>query len=222
MAGVSVTAGPRVARVPAVFVVGLTGGIGSGKTTVATMLAARGAHVVDCDALGRLVAEPTGRAYPAIVARFGPGVVASDGRIDRPALAAIVFNDARSLADLNAITHPAIDAEILARLRELPDDAIVVLDMAVLTESTLGAGIYEHVVVVEADPEGRVARLLGRGLTETDARARMASQASDAQRRAIADVVVRNSGDLAELEREVSALWSTLRAKATRPAEPTG
>lgn len=196
------------------FVVGLTGGIGSGKTTVANLLAARGAHVIDCDGLGRVVAEPDGRAYAGMVERFGPGIVAADGRIDRPALAKIVFNDAAALADLNAITHPAIDAEILDRLAALPDDAIVVLDMAVLTESNLGKGIYQFVVVVEADHDGRVERLIARGHTEADARARMASQATDEQRRAIADVVVHNRGDLGSLEREVDTLWARLIREA--------
>lgn len=201
------------------FVVGLTGGIGSGKTTVASMLARRGAQVIDCDALGRLVAEPDGRAYPAMVERFGPGVVAPDGRIDRPALASIVFSDPAALADLNAITHPAIDEEIVERLRDLPADSIAVLDMAVLTESSLGAGIYEYVVVVEADPVGRVERLIGRGLTEADARARMASQASDEQRRAIADAIVPNTGDLEELEEAVDAVWRTIRRAARGSAD---
>ncbi len=201
------------------FVVGLTGGIGSGKTTVASMLAERGARVIDCDALGRLVAEPDGRAYPAIIERFGPGVVAADGRIDRPALASIVFSDPAALADLNAITHPAIDEEIVDRLRALPADSIAVLDMAVLTESSLGAGIYEYVVVVEADPVGRVERLIARGLTEADARARMASQATDEQRRAIADAIVPNTGDLEELQRAVDVVWNTIRRAARRTAE---
>lgn len=198
------------------FVIGLTGGIGSGKSTVAALLAIRGAHVIDCDQLGRLVAEPAGRAYHAIVERFGPGVVAPDGRIDRPALARIVFSDPAALADLNAITHPAIDAEILDRLATLPADAIVVLDMAVLTESNLGKGIYEYVVVVEADAAERVPRLITRGLTEADARARIASQATDAERRAIADVVVENRGDLVELDGAVAQLWSQLTAAAER------
>lgn len=204
------------------FVIGLTGGIGSGKTTVAAMLAAHGAHVIDCDALGRLVAEPGGRAYDAMVDRFGVGVVAADSRIDRPALAAIVFNDPVALADLNAITHPAIDAEIIDRLARLPTNAIAVLDMAVLTESKLGFGIYQFVVVVEADLELRLARLIGRGLTEADARARIGSQATDEQRRAIADVVVSNRGDLTLLGRDVDALWPTLvrraRVGASEPA----
>lgn len=197
------------------FVIGLTGGIGSGKSTVAALLAAHGAHVIDCDGLGRLVAEPGGRAYSGIVARFGPDVVAADGRIDRPALAAIVFHDPNALADLNAITHPAIDAEILAVLRRLPADAIVVLDMAVLTETRLGTGIYEYVLVVEADAGARVPRLIDRGLTEADARARMASQATDAQRRAIADTVIRNDGDLATLRATVDALWPALVRRAS-------
>jgi len=196
------------------FVVGLTGGIGSGKSTVAALLAEHGAHIIDCDLLGRLVAEPGGRAYGAIVARFGAGVVAGDGRLDRAALARLVFSDPAALADLNAITHPAIDAEILERLAGLPDDAIVVLDMAVLTESDLGKGIYEMVVVVEADPLERIPRLVARGLTEADARARMASQASDADRRAIADVVVANRGDLAQLRAEAGRLWQQLVARA--------
>jgi dephospho-CoA kinase len=189
------------------FVIGLTGGIGSGKSTVAAMLAARGAHVIDCDGLGRLVAEPDGRAYAAIVERFGRGIVAADGRIDRPALARIVFADPAALAELNAITHPAIDAAILDRLAGLPGDAVVVLDMAVLTESDLGKGIYEHVVVVETDDALRVPRLVARGLSEADARARIASQATDAERRAVADDVVSNRGDLHALEAEVDALW---------------
>lgn len=196
------------------FVVGLTGGIGSGKTTVARLLAARGAQVIDCDGLGRLVAEPDGRAFPGIVARFGAGVVAADGRIDRPALAAIVFNDPTALADLNAITHPAIDDEILERIDALPDDAIVVLDMAVLTESNLGKGIYQFVVVVEAEHDGRVERLIARGHTEADARARMASQATDDERRAIADAIVHNRGSLEALEHEVDTLWATIREHA--------
>jgi dephospho-CoA kinase len=206
----------RSASVPPVFVVGLTGGIGSGKTTVAHLLAAHGAQIIDCDALGRLVAEPAGRAYPSIVERFGPGVIGPDGRIDRPALAGIVFNDPAALADLNAITHPAIDAEIADRLEKLPSDSIVVLDMAVLTESTLGRGLYEFVVVVEAVPATRILRLIDRGLTEADAQARMASQATDAQRRAIADDVVENRGDLRDLEHAVTALWDTLQGRAAR------
>ena len=199
------------------FVIGLTGGIGSGKSTVAALLAKRGAQVIDCDQLGRLVAEPGGRAYAGIIDRFGSAIVGTNGHIDRAALAAIVFTDPAALADLNALTHPAIDAEILDRLAVLPDDAIVVLDMAVLTESNLGKGIYHDVVVVEADDADRIPRLVARGLSEVDARARMASQATDAQRRAIADVIVVNRGDLAALAAQVDRLWSTLDKRRSVP-----
>ena len=193
------------------LVVGLTGGTGSGKTTVAELLAAHGAHVVDCDALGRLVLEPSGRAYAGVVSRFGPTVVATDGRIDRPALAAIVFADPDALDDLNELTHPAIDDKIAAHIAATPPGAVVVLDMAVLVETRLGEGQYDVVVVVEAEHDARVARLVGRGLSEADARARIASQASDEQRRAVGHHFIRNDGDLDALEREVGGLWDELR-----------
>ena len=191
-------------------VVGLTGGIGSGKSTVAAMLGARGAVVVDCDAIGRQVIEPEGRAYARVIERFGREIVRDDGHIDRAALAAIVFRDEVSLAELNAISHPAIDAEIAERIAAAPADAIVVLDMAVLVETKLGAGQYDKVVVVETPLEVRLARLATRGMSEHDARARIASQASDEQRRAVADHIVDNGGDLESLRREVAALWEAL------------
>jgi dephospho-CoA kinase len=191
-------------------VVGLTGGIGSGKSTVAALLAEHGAIVVDCDALGRQVIEPGGRAYARVIERFGRGIVRDDGHIDRAALAAIVFNDEAELAALNGISHPAIDAEIADRIEAAPSDAIVVLDMAVLVETQLGKGQYDIVVVVEAPLEVRLVRLARRGMSEADARARISSQASDEQRRAVADHVVDNSGDLAALRRAVSALWKAL------------
>jgi dephospho-CoA kinase len=136
--------------------------------------------------------------------------VSDDGRIDRAALAAIVFNDEAELAALNAISHPAIDAEIADRITAAPRDAVVVLDMAVLVETNLGAGQYDLVVVVEAPLGVRLTRLAQRGMTEADARARIASQASDEQRRAVADHVVDNVGDLEALRRAVNALWSLL------------
>ena len=191
-------------------VVGLTGGIGSGKSTVASMLAARGAVVVDCDAIGRQVIEPRGRAYERVIERFGREIVRDDGHIDRAALAAIVFRDEASLAALNAISHPAIDAEIAERIAAAPTDTIVVLDMAVLVETNLGAGQYDKVVVVEAPLAVRLARLKQRGMSEDDARARVASQASDEQRRAVADFIVDNGGDLDALRIEVGALWKAL------------
>ena len=191
-------------------VVGLTGGIGSGKSTVAAMLGALGAFVVDCDGLGRQVIEPHGRAYSRVVDRFGPDIVRDDGQIDRGALAAIVFRNENELAALNAISHPAIDAEIADRIADAPMDLMVVLDMAVLVETDLGAGQYDTVVVVEAPLSVRLARLVQRGMTEDDARARIASQASDQQRREVADFVIDNAGDIDDLRDEVATLWDAL------------
>lgn len=196
-------------------IVGLTGGMGAGKSTVAAMLAGRGATVIDVDALGREVLEPGGEAYTAVVARFGPVVVAADGRIDRAALAGVVFDNPAALADLQAISHPAIN-RVLDRRLDGVEAAVVVLDMAILVESHLGRDLpsgrgYDTVVVVEAPLEVRVARLVSaRGVNEADARARIAAQASDEARRAVADHVIVNDGDLAALEAQVDALWRDL------------
>lgn len=196
-------------------IVGLTGGMGAGKSTVAAMLAGRGAAVIDVDALGREVLEPGGEAYTAVVARFGPVVVAGDGRIDRAALAGVVFDNPAALADLQAISHPAIN-RVLDRLLDGVEAGVVVLDMAILVESHLGRDLpsgrgYDTVVVVEAPLEVRVARLVSaRGVDEADARARVAAQASDEARRAVADHVIVNDGDLAALEVQVDALWRDL------------
>jgi dephospho-CoA kinase len=196
------------------LVVGLTGGIGSGKSTVAGLLAAHGAAVIDVDALGRSVIAPGGRAETAVLAEFGPGVADADGHIDRAALAGSVFGDAAALARLTAISHPAINAELVERIDALPDDAIVVLDMAILVESHLGridpAHSYSRVVVVEAPEELRVERAVARGMREADVRARIASQATDAERRAAADVVVANATDLATLQARTDRLWEQI------------
>jgi len=190
-------------------VVGLTGGIGVGKSTAAAILADLGAVIVDCDQIGRDVARSDGAAYPGMVERFGPGVVGADGEIDRPALAAIVFNDPAALADLNAITHPAIDAVIAERIAAAPADATVILDMAVLVESDLGKGQYSEVLVIEAPLQDRLDRLSQqRGMDPADARARIASQVSDDERRAVADHVVVNDGDVEVLRRRLEAWWA--------------
>ena len=198
------------------LIIGLTGGIGAGKSTVAELLRGHGAVVVDVDALGREVIGPSGSAVEAVVARFGEEVRGADGSIDRPALAGKVFSDPEALAALNAISHPAIDQLLDERLSEIADrapDRIVVLDMAVLAESDLGRGIthsYEVVIVVEAPREVRIERLVDRGLTVEDAEARMASQATDAERRTLADHVIDNRGDLDELAQAVARLWDEL------------
>ncbi len=198
-------------------VVGLTGGIGAGKSTVAALLGERGASVIDVDALGREVQMPGGRAVDAVLAEFGPGVRGADGGVDRPALARIVFGDPAALARLTAIVHPAIDAELALSVAQLgraePPPDIVVLDMAVLAESRLGRGIYKMVVVVEAPVELRIERAVARGMARDDVLARMANQASDEERRQIADVVITNAAGRAELEAAVDDLW---RVIATR------
>jgi dephospho-CoA kinase len=195
-----------------VLVVGLTGGIGAGKSTVAARFAQRGATVIDVDALGRQVLEPDGGAYDAVVRRFGHAVVGDDGRIDRTALARVVFGDERALADLTTISHPAINALLADRLSELDRSgtAVVVLDMAVLVESELGRGQYDQVVVVEAPWPLRLERLAARGMRPADAQARRDAQATDAERRAVADFVIVNDGDEAELARRVDVLWDEL------------
>ena len=190
------------------FVVGLTGGIGSGKSTVSTLLAQRGAVVVDADAITRELQEPGTPVFAARVERFGPGVVAPDGRLDRAAVADVVFADAGALADLNTIVHPAVGAEILQRMDVLArTDDVVVLDVPLMVESR-NAYPVGGLVVVDVDPEVAVRRLVDhRGMREADVRARMARQASRHERLARADFVIDNSGSLDDLARQVDAAW---------------
>jgi dephospho-CoA kinase len=196
-------------------IVGLTGGIGAGKSTVAARLADRGAIVVDVDGLGRRVIASGGIAERAIIDRFG--TVDADGHVDRAGLAAIVFNDAAARADLEDISHPAINVEMDRVVSSLPADALVILDMAILLGSRLGKNLpsgrsYDTVVVVEAPLEVRVERLVSqRSMSETDAQARIASQPSDEERRAIADFIVTNTGGLAVLDQEVDRLMTWLQ-----------
>lgn len=190
------------------IVVGLTGGIGAGKSTFAGLLADRGARVIDVDALGRQVIAPGGSAEQAVRRRFGT--------TDRPELARIVFGDPAARRDLEAISWPAIDAELhrLVGEAEAAGVGVVVLDMAVLAQGNLGAGLYETVVTVEAPEDIRVERLVGRGMKPDDARARMAAQVSEAHRRSLADVVVDNTGGVESLERQADALWKDLQARS--------
>ncbi len=194
------------------ILVGLTGGIGSGKSTVSALLAARGATVIDADAIVRELQAPGQRTFDAIVARFGPIVVAPDGTLDRQAVADIVFADDEALADLNAIVHPAVGVEIARRLEEAAQgDGVVILDVPLLVES--GRDDMALLLVVDVDPEVAVTRLVEqRGMAEADVRARMARQASREDRRARADVVIDNSGDRAALEAQVDVLWPRLLA----------
>jgi dephospho-CoA kinase len=200
------------------LIVGLTGGIGSGKSTAARLLADRGAVIVDVDAVGRAVIAPGGRAEAGVLSEFGAEIAAPDGTIDRPSLARVVFEHPDALARLSAISHPAINAELTDQIASLPDGAIVVYDMAILVESNLGRGDashrYSHVIVVEAPLALRIERAVARGMTEADAHARAAAQATDEQRRAVADLVLVNDADLATLEARVADAWTTIQAWA--------
>jgi dephospho-CoA kinase len=195
--------------------VGLTGGIGSGKSTVSELLAAHGAVVIDYDVLAREAVEPGSPGLEAIAERFGPEVIAPDGTLDRPALAAIVFADPAALSDLNAITHPAIWRLVAEREAEAGPDAIVVHDNPLLVE--MGAAQHCDVVVVVDVPEDvQIARLVGsRGMSESEARARIAAQASREQRTGAADLVIDNTGPMDELALIVGGTWNELVSRAT-------
>jgi dephospho-CoA kinase len=183
------------------LIIGLTGGIGAGKSTVARMLAANGAAVIDVDGLGHVVLQPGGKAHDEVLDAFGT--------VDRRELGAIVFADATQLARLTAISHPAINAELVEVLAGI-DAELVVLDMAILAESNLGHGVYEVVVTVEAPTELRVARAVARGMTETDVRRRIAAQASESERRRLAQHVLVNDGTEDHLAAQVARCWTAL------------
>lgn len=196
--------------------IGLTGGIGSGKSAVARLLAAHGAVIVDADAIAREVVAPGTPGLAAVVAEFGVGVLAPDQSLDRPVLAALVFDDDAARRRLNAIVHPLVGARALelAAVAEAADPrAVIVHDVPLLVENGLAAA-YDLVLVVEAPERLRLARLAARGLSEEDARARMAAQADDVARRAVADAVIVNDGTLDDLATAVAQIWaSTVAAR---------
>ena len=193
--------------------VGLTGGLGSGKSTVAALFGEHGAVIIDADVVAREVVRAGTPGFAAVVARFGPGVVGPDGELDRAALARIVFADGAALDELNAIVHPLVGSRSAELAAAVPPGAVVVHDIPLLAENGL-ADRFDTVVVVEADREIRLARLAERGLTRAEAEARMAAQATDEKRRAIADEIVRNDGDLDSLARQVDRLWDRLNGSA--------
>ncbi len=195
--------------------IGLTGGIGSGKSTVAALLVERGAVLVDADVLAREVVGPGTPGLAAVVAAFGPGVLGPDGSLDRPALAAVVFADPEQRARLDAVVHPLVRARAAELVAQAPADAVVVQDVPLLVE-TGQAGSYDLVVVVQASLPVRLARLEQRGMTEADARARIAGQATDDQRAAAADVLLHNDGTREELAAQVDELWRDRVAGAGR------
>ncbi|MER6238452.1 dephospho-CoA kinase [Streptomyces clavifer] len=194
--------------------VGLTGGIGAGKSEVSRLLVSYGAVLIDADRIAREVVEPGTPGLASVVETFGPGILAADGTLDRPALGAIVFADPARLAALNALVHPLVGARSAELEKAAGPDAVVVHDVPLLTENGL-APLYDLVVVVDASPETQLDRLVRlRGMTEADARARMAAQATRGERLAVADLVVDNDGPLEDLEPQVRKVWSELTERA--------
>jgi dephospho-CoA kinase len=190
---------------------GLTGGIGSGKSTVSALLSSYGAVIIDADRIAREVVEPGTEGLAAVVAEFGPGILLPDGSLDRPQLGSVVFADPGRLRALNAIVHPLVRDRSAALEAAAGPDAVVIQDVPLLAENSLGP-LYDAVIVVDASPETQLDRLVRlRGMTEDDARARMAVQATREQRLAIADFVIDNDGPLEALEPQVRKVWEALR-----------
>jgi dephospho-CoA kinase len=197
-----------------VYRVGLTGGIGAGKSEVSSRLAAQGAVVIDADAIAREVVAPGTDGLTEVVEAFGPGVLRPDGELDRPRLGDIVFADPQLRGKLNAIIHPRVGARMTELEQEAGPGAIVVHDVPLIAENGR-ADAYDVVVVVDVPPRIQTERLVRhRGMTRDQARARMAAQASRDQRLAIAGIVIDNSGSLAELDRQAGDLWAELRRRA--------
>ncbi|MFG3548718.1 dephospho-CoA kinase [Streptomyces sp. NPDC047725] len=194
--------------------VGLTGGIGAGKSEVSRLFVEHGAVLIDADRIAREVVAPGTPGLAAVVEAFGEDVLAADGSLDRPKLGSIVFADAGRLAVLNSIVHPLVGARSRELEQAAAPDAVVVHDVPLLTENGL-APLYDLVVVVDAAPATQLDRLVRlRGMAEEDARARMAAQATREQRRAIADVVIDNDVPLEELRRRVDEVWTELLRRA--------
>ncbi|MGW1602381.1 dephospho-CoA kinase [Streptomyces eurythermus] len=194
--------------------VGLTGGIGAGKSEVSRLLVEHGAVLIDSDRIAREVVAPGTPGLAAVVDAFGPDVLAADGGLDRPRLGSIVFADPEKLAVLNSIVHPLVRDRSRELESAVPEDAVVVHDVPLLTENGL-APLYDVVIVVDASPRTQLDRLVRlRGMTEEDARARMAAQATREQRREIADIVIDNDVPLDALRKRVAEVWDDLARRA--------
>jgi dephospho-CoA kinase len=189
--------------------VGLTGGIGSGKSTVAGIFGDLGAVVIDADQLARDAVAPGSPGLAQVVAEFGPDVLTHDGQLDRRGMASRVFSDEVQLARLNAIVHPIVGARSAELLAAAPAGAIVIYDVALLVENGLQDG-FDEIVVVDAPDETRLDRLVARGVDRADAARRMKSQATSEQRLAVADYVIDNSGDFSTLARQTEDVWRAL------------
>ena len=190
---------------------GLSGGIGSGKSTVAKILSNLGAVVIDADVIAREVLEPNQAGYQKAIEVFGESILDSDLRIDRKRLAELVFQNSDELAKLEAIVHPAVIARVAQIRHSLPESTVVVYDTPLLFEKNL-QGQFDKVLIVVTDSEHRKARLIERGLEITDIEARIANQATDAQRRTVADFVIENNGSLEQLQDEVTKVWQQISA----------
>ncbi|MBS2962665.1 dephospho-CoA kinase [Actinocrinis puniceicyclus] len=202
--------------------VGLTGGIGAGKSTVARLLAERGALILDADVAAREVVEPGTEGLAAVRDAFGDAVLGPDGALDREALASVVFADDSRRAVLNSIVHPRVRAWMTERTVAAPDGTVVVQDIPLLVESGL-AGLFELVVVVDAADAVRISRLVeDRGMTQAQAAARIAAQAPREQRLAVADVVIANDGTPRQLTEQVTALWDRIVTMARAPRPTVG
>ncbi len=215
-----------VCQTGGVIRLGLTGGIGAGKSTVAKTFVDRGAYIIDADKIAREVVEPGSAGLAALVEAFGSDILAADGSLDRPALAAKAFVDEESRKTLNGITHPLIGARTQDLLAAAPDDAVVVQDIPLLVENHT-APFFHLVVIVFADADVRLHRLTTmRGVDEADARARIAAQATDEQRRAVADVWLDNSGSADDLAAAAARVWDDrlvpfeANVRARRVADP--
>ncbi|GEO96315.1 dephospho-CoA kinase [Kocuria turfanensis] len=201
--------------------IGLTGGIASGKSTVSRRLMELGATVIDADAIARALQEPGQPGLEGIVEEFGPSVLTPDGRLDRAALGALVFGDPEVRQRLNAIVHPLVRAEAERLAAAAGEDAALVEDIPLLVE-TGQHGRFDHVLTVQAPVEERVRRMVeDRGMTETDARARIAAQATDEERAAVSDTVLVNDGSVQRLLDRVDAWWEWhVEPRLPSPAQP--
>lgn len=202
-------------RLATVLRVGLTGGIGSGKSEASRRFVERGAVLIDADQAAHDVVALGTPGLAKVVAEFGDGVLKADGSLDRERVAAIVFNDPDALRRLNAIVHPLVGERMAAIAAAAPPDAILVYDVPLIAENNMAGG-FDVVVVIDVPPDVQLDRLVRqRGMSEADARARMAHQATREERLAIADIVIDNSGTLDDLDRQVREAWETLRRHGT-------
>jgi dephospho-CoA kinase len=215
----SVVRQPGTARATAdMFRVGLTGGIGAGKSEVSRRLAAQGAIIIDADLIAREVVAPGTEGLAEVVGAFGPAVLGPDGALDRTLLGDIVFADSQELGRLNSIVHPRVGARMRTLEEAAGPGSVVVHDVPLIAENGL-ASAYDLVVVVDVPPRIQLDRLVRlRGMSREQAQARMAAQASREDRLAIAGMVVDNSGSLAELDRQTGELWAELRRRAALAA----